>query len=122
MNSRNCLFILLGLGSTVLFSCKKNSTNPDGKGDTNTTKHQVTYTVSGTNFTLNFIDSNNVFESGVKSSGTWTYTFKQGSGANIGLTVNAAASTDVSSWAIEIDGDAKANAFSTGGAYFTVPY
>ena|SRR5579871_1613603 len=123
MNFRNSLLItLIGLGAISSFSCKKNSSDPDGSSSS-TTKKTVSYTVTGTKYTVSFIDSTNSYEQGVTESGTWTYTFKQGSGANIGMTIALATSSDtIDSWEITVDGKLYANAYSAGGAFFTVPY
>ncbi|MEO6230473.1 MAG: hypothetical protein ABJB11_12970 [Ferruginibacter sp.] len=83
----------------------------------------VSYSVKGTHIKLNFIDSNSVFQSGKLYQDAFTYSFKKGSGAGIGISVFKQAPGDtIYSWSITIDGKLYANAFSEGGAYLSVPF
>lgn len=83
----------------------------------------VVYLVKGTNLKLDFIDSNSVFQTNMVYVDSFKYEFKKGSGASIGISIFKASSSDtIYSWSIFIDNKLYANAFSEGGAYFTVPY
>ncbi len=83
----------------------------------------VKYSIVGTNFQINYIDSNTIYKSNEVYKDSFVYEFKKGSGAGIGLTVAKQSSSDtIYSWRITIDDVLYANAFSDGGAFFTVPY
>ncbi len=83
----------------------------------------VVYLVKGTNLKLDFIDSNSVFQTHKVYADSFRYEFKKGSGASIGISIFKVSSSDtIYSWSIFIDNKLYANAFSEGGAYFTVPY
>jgi hypothetical protein len=83
----------------------------------------ITYIVKGTNIKLNFIDSQSVFQQNKVFADSFHYSFKKGPGAGIGISVHALSPADtIYGWQILINGKLYANAFSTGGAYLTVPY
>jgi hypothetical protein len=83
----------------------------------------ITYIVKGTNIKLNFIDSQSVFQQDKVFTDSFHYAFKKGPGANIGISVHSLSPADtIYGWQILINGKLYANAFSGGGAYFTVPY
>ena len=83
----------------------------------------ILYVVKGTQLKLNFIDSQSVFQKDRVFKDSFHYQFKKGPGASIGITVNRQSTSDtIYSWHIFINGKLFANAFSEGGAYFTIPY
>jgi hypothetical protein len=110
--------LTLGLLIILLVSCKKEThATPRAK------QRDIVYEVSGTHFKLNYIDSNSVFKRDEMHNDLFRYAFKKGSGASIGISISKQTSDDqIYSWKIYIDGQLYANAYSEGGAYFTVPY
>jgi hypothetical protein len=89
----------------------------------NTQPRHITYLVTGTRIKLNFIDSTSGFLKDQLYTGSFHYDFWRKPGTSIGITVNAASSTDtIYNWEIRVDGKLVANAFSVGGAYLAVPY
>ena len=102
-------------------SCNKSKSNatlvPRAK------ERDILYLVKGSNFRLNFIDSNSVFQRDKVFQDSFRYEFKKGSGASIGISIYKQSPGDsIHEWEIYIDGQLTANAFSEGGAYLTVPY
>ncbi len=105
-----------------LFSCKKDSGNKD-KPDSNFPPKHIVYLVKGTNFRLNYIDSNSVFQHDQLFKDSFRYEFDKGPGASIGISIYLPSQTDtIFSWYIYINNKLYADAFSEGGAYLTVPY
>lgn len=110
------LFVLIGCFGCVTLSCKKDKP-PVFKPKI------VVYTVAGTNFRLNYIDSKYVFHKDEVFKDNFRLEFKQGPGASIGISIFKATDSDsIFSWRLEMDGKLYANGFSEGGAYMTVPY
>jgi hypothetical protein len=117
------MFAILAIGFMALgiFSCKKDKTDPPFENVA--TLKKITYLVKGTNFKMNYIDSFSVFQSDRVFQDSFRYEFIKGSGAEIGMSIFLQAPTDVIfSWAIYVNDKLYANAYSQGGAYFTVPY
>jgi hypothetical protein len=110
--------LTFGLLIMLLVSCKKeNNPSPRAK------QRDIVYEVSGTHFKLNYIDSNSVFKRDEVYNDSFRYAFKKSSGASIGISIFKQTSDDqIYSWKIYVDGQLYANAYSEGGAYFTVPY
>jgi len=89
----------------------------------NTNPRHVTYLVTGTRIKLNFIDSTSGFLRDQLYTDSFHYDFWRKPGTSIGITVNPASSADtIYNWEIRVDGKLVANAFSTGGAYLSIPY
>ncbi len=86
-------------------------------------KKKIVYLVRGTNFRLNYIDSNSVFKRGESGKDSVKYSFNKGSGENIGISIFKQLESDsIFYWEITINGKVQANAFSPGGAYMMIPY
>ena len=101
----------------VLFSCGKD------KPAKHYPPKKITYLVTGTKFSLNYIDSNSVFQKDRVYSETFRYEFLKSPGASIGISIHAFSTDDqIYSWNIYINDKLYANAFSEGGSYLTVPY
>jgi hypothetical protein len=112
--------LLIGLFVIGALSCHKDHDEPPPKPYP---KKQVIYSVKGSNFILNYIDSNSAFQSNQAFQGSFDYTFQKAPGSPIGITVSLASPADsITSWEIYIDGKLYANAYSPGGAYMLVPY
>lgn len=110
-------FSYLLIAVCMLLSCKKD--HPVYQNKT----RKIKYVVNGTNFRLNFIDSLSAFNADKVFRDVFSYEFRKGTGANIGMSVYRQSSSDtIYSWAIYIDDKLYANAFSEGGAYMMVPY
>ncbi len=110
--------LLTGLLMGML-SCKKNHDQPTKTYP----PKQVIYSVKGSNFVLNYLDSNHVFQSNKTFQGSFDYTFLSAPGSAIGITISPASPADsITYWGIFIDGKLYANAYSAGGAYMLVPY
>jgi hypothetical protein len=109
--------MLLGLVFAFsFFSCKKEPP-PDF------TPKIVSYLVTGSNFRLNFIDSNMAFQRDRNFSGSFLYEFRKAPGTNIGISIFKSSPADsITSWRLSIDGKLYANGFSEGGAYMQIPY
>jgi hypothetical protein len=106
---------------TCTFACKKSSV--EKKDNPNFTPRHIVYEVTGTNFRLNYIDSNDVFQKDQIYQNTFRYEFQKGPGAWIGISIFLQTPADsIRSWSVYIDNKLYANAFSVGGAYLTVPY
>lgn len=111
--------LLIGLFVIGALSCKKNHDEPPKTYP----PKQVIYSVKGSNFVLNYIDSNSNFQSNQAFQGSFDYTFYKTPGSPIGMSIALASAADsIISWSIFIDGKLYANAYSTGGAYMLVPY
>jgi len=109
--------VIVVLLITALSCTKKENPVPRGK------IRDILYRVKGSNIRLNYIDSNSVFQRDQVFSDSFSYAFKKGSGASIGISVYRYSPDDqVTEWDIYIDGKLYANAFGEGGAYLTVPY
>lgn len=122
INMRSVKIISLSLLIIWCTSCSKTKTDKNDPGPDGSSK-KIVYTVTGTHFKLNYIDSNSVFHNGEIHDGTFRYEFNKGSGAYIGISIFVLQPSDhIDSWTIHIDNKLVANAFSEGGAYFTVPY
>ena len=106
------LFLIIAAG----LSCKKDK-------PVHYPPRHVTYWVRGSHIKLNFIDSTSVFQSGKVYTDSFRYEFNRGPGAGIGMSVGIPSLSDtIYNWELRIDGKLYANAFSTGGAYLTIPY
>ena len=118
------MFTILAIGFMTLgiFSCKKDKAgNPPAENQA--TLKKILYVVKGTNFKVNYIDSTSRFQSDHVFQDSFHYEFIKGSGAEIGMSIYLQAPTDmIYSWAIYVNDKLYANAYSQGGAYFTVPY
>lgn len=127
MNINKSVAFVLFASFLLAISCSKHKHHSD---DDNAPinpvgiSRTVVYTVKGTNFNIDYIDSNSVYKTDQVFMDSFVYTFKKGSGANVGLTVHPQSGlTDIIySWSITIDGVLYANAFSEGGAFLSVPY
>lgn len=108
--------IVVSLGLIACICCKKEVPkvyNPK----------KVVYLVRGTQFRLNFIDSNSVFQKDKVFRDSFRYEFIKGPGASIGISIYRFSAADtIFSWELFLDGQLFANAFSEGGVYSTVPY
>ena len=103
---------------TILFACEK-----DKNIEPTFVEKNILYLVKGTHLKLNYIDSGSVFQKDQVFQDSFRCEFKKGPGASIGISVfRESASDTVYSWHIFINGNLYANAFSEGGAYFTIPY
>jgi hypothetical protein len=84
---------------------------------------KIVYQVKGTNFKINYIDSNSVFVRERVCKDEFKYEFTKGAGALIGISISKLTPVDtVFGWIITMDGNSTANAFSEGGAYMNIPY
>jgi hypothetical protein len=116
--SKSSLLICFIVIVTQISSCSKDKQ----KAEPPYTIRTVSYIVTGTRFKLNFIDSNSVFQENLIYTTGFRYEFQAGSGSEIGISIFKSAPDDlIYSWEIYIDDKLYANAFSEGGAYFTVP-
>jgi len=105
--------------AAMAFACKKDKPKPPAYYP----PRQVQYLVKGTHIKVNFIDSVSGFQRDRVYSDSFRYVFMRAPGTYIGITVGTPSAEDVIyGWEIRIDGKLTANAFSTGGAYFNVPY
>jgi len=109
-------YLFLCLLTIAALSCKK--TPP-----VHYAPRHVMYLVRGSHIRLNFIDSTSVFQRDRIYTDSFRYEFKRGPGTGIGMSVGVPSPADtISGWELRIDGKLYANAFSTGGAYLTIPY
>jgi hypothetical protein len=105
-----CFFFILGASS-----CSKDK-------ESALSIRKIVYVVTGTHFRLNYIDSNSVFQKDQIFSGSFRYEFRREPGTAIGISIFKVAPDDlIYSWEIYIDDKLHADAFSEGGAYFTIP-
>lgn len=125
--TRILLFSFSWLAVTAIISCRKDRHRDEDKNQptiiNQASLKTIVYTVKGTHFRMNYIDSNSIFRRDGDLHDFFRYEFRKGSGASIGMSVFPFDTNDeIYSWTIYIDGKLYANAFSEGGAYFTVPY